>query len=230
MSNLKSPNGNMGKYGPFKRKGGCMRRLIVTLAAVFAICSAGSAGVGVSVDININRPAGAPEGYEVTCNDDDMFRDELFVINAGCVGFWAVLPTGDRVLHCRNMWYDRKSRDWYYGPWREDRTVTWVTYRRGPYYNVRFHDYMNRNYPRYYDRRFHQEMMARERRHDRSAEHERTIERKRHAGPEQNAPGEYGRERNDNRDKNFGPGNRDEHGTENRGNQGYEKGREHGHR
>lgn len=104
----------------FQRKEGHMRRLIVALAVVVAVFSASNAQVGLSVNINVNRPAHPPEGYVATCDDDDMFREDLVVINNTCVGFWVILPTGRRILHCRNMWYDRKAGDWYYGPWHEN--------------------------------------------------------------------------------------------------------------
>jgi hypothetical protein len=225
-----------------------MRRLIVAVAIVFAVCSTGNAQVGLSVNINVNRPAQAPEGYVATCDDDDMFREDLFVINNTCVGFWVVLPTGGRVLHCRNMWYDRKTRDWYYGPWREDRTVTYVGYRHGPYYNVRFHDYMHRTYPRYYERRFRPVLNEREMRHEKfdnrdknferekHVEHEQNFEREKHAEHEQNferekhveqekpAPGDYGREKNDGRDKNIEREKHDDQGKDNRGDHGHEHG------
>jgi len=201
-----------------------MRRSIVMLAVVFAVCSTGNAEVGVSVNINVNSPAQAPEGYVATCADDDMFREDLFVINTTCVGFWVVLPTGGRVLHCRNMWYDRKGRDWYYGPWHEDRTVTYISYRRCPYYNVRFHDYMHRGYPRYYERRFHHEMMVREKRHEKFEDRNRTFDREKQGDQERNAPGDYGQGRKDDRDKTFGREKQGDQGRENHGNHGHDRG------
>jgi len=227
-----------------------MRRLIVAGAVVFAVCSSGNAQVGLSVNINVNRPAEAPEGYVATCDDDDMFREDLFVINNSCVGFWVVLPNGVHVLHCRNMWYDRQTRDWYYGPWHEDRTVSFARYSRGPYYNVRFHDYMHRTYPRYYERRFRPVITEREKRHERFGDRDRNYDRERHVEQEKNIdrerhieqeknferekhvdqertpPVDYGREKKDDRDKNV---EREKHDEQGRGDNPGEHGHDHGH-
>lgn len=215
-----------------------MRRLIVALAIVLAAFSAGNAQIGLSVNINVNRSAQAPEGYIATCDDDDMFREDLCVINNTCVGFWVVLPTGVHVLHCRNMWYDRQTRDRYYGPWHEDRTVSFARYSRGPYYNVRFHDYMHRTYPRYYERRFRPVLTERENRHEKfdnreqnfepekHVEQEKNFDREKHVEQERKAPGDYGREKKDDRDKNIEREKHDEQGRDNHGEHGHGHGHE----
>jgi hypothetical protein len=156
-----------------------MRTLLVApLAIVFAVSLSSYAGVGISVDINVDKrapapapapmPPPAPEGYAVGYeNDDDMYRDDLVVIDRTTIGFWVVLPSGHRVLHCRSLWWDRRAGDWYYGPWHDDPRVAYVSYQRGPYWGVHFYDYMSQHYPKYYERRL---------RHD----HEMRLEQRRH--------------------------------------------------
>ena len=138
-----------------------MRKLIVAFAALFAVVSAIHAGVGISVNIGINQPAAPPppppppKGYYAPSDDDeDMYRDDLVMINKTTIGFWVLLPTGYRVLHCRTMMYDQKHDEWYYGPWHEDRNRVYSNYRRSPYFGLVFYDYMHKNYPNYCERRF----------------------------------------------------------------------------
>jgi hypothetical protein len=113
-----------------------------------------------------------PPGFVVISPDDeDMNRSDLMVISPNRVGFWVMNPYGRYVLHCRSMQYDRRSGEWFYGPWHEDRNMTYDRYRHSSFYNKPFNNYMQERYPKYYDKRFNhrekQEWKEEKRRDDR---------------------------------------------------------------
>jgi hypothetical protein len=83
-------------------------------------------------------PPQPPMGYVVlSSDDDDMNRNDLVVIGPGQVGFWIQEPSGRYVLHCRSMQYDHGSGEWFYGPWHEDRHMTYDRYRHSSFYKDR---------------------------------------------------------------------------------------------
>lgn len=141
-----------------------MSRFIGSMIVVCALSFSNYAGVGVSINLNVNNgPAEAPpppppppeQGYAVTPdNDEDMYRDNLVMINRGLIGFWVTLGNGHHVLHCRKILWDQRHGEWYYGPWYEDQNpALYSSYRQGPFFGVHFYDFMSQHYPKYYARR-----------------------------------------------------------------------------
>ena len=114
-----------------------------------------------------------PEGYvDLEPNDD---RDDLIMINESQIGFWSVLPDGRHILQCRTMWYDRNHDNWFYGPWYIDRSISYHEYKKSRWFNVGFHDYMRKHYPKYHEKRFESH-----RHDDREREKDKYEDRDRH--------------------------------------------------
>jgi hypothetical protein len=172
-----------------------MSRFMGAMIVVCMLSLSNYAGVGVSLNVNINNgPAEAPpppppppeQGYvAMPENDEDLYRDDMVMINRSLIGFWVTLPNGLHALHCRKILWDQKHSEWYYGSWYEDHNpALYASYRQGPFFGVHFFDFMSQHYPKYYARRLQhpREMRRVDQREKVKKTQIREPERERHEG------------------------------------------------